>query len=77
MPCYDSCAECSKERDSSSSDEHNCLEDKCKSGYYPSPLKVTNCVKLEEKEINWYLDSETKRFALCNEACKSCNGPIA
>ena len=75
LPCYDSCAECSKERDSSSSDEHNCLEDKCKSGYYPSPLKVTNCIKLEEKEINWYLDSETKRFALCNEACKSCNGP--
>ena len=75
LPCYDSCAECSKERDSSSSDEHNCLPFKCKSEYYPSPSIDTNCFKEEEKEINWYLDSETKRFAICNEACKSCNGP--
>ena len=51
------------------------LRDKCKSGYYPSPLKVTNCIKLEEKPINWYLDSKTNRFAICNETCKTCNGP--
>ena len=49
LPCYDSCARCSKDNSSSSSDNHNCLVDKCKSGYYPSPLILTNCIKEEEK----------------------------
>ena len=72
-PCYDSCSHCSKAKSSSSSDDHNCLEDKCKEGYYPSPLKVTNCIKSEEKQTNWYLDTETNRFGLCHSNCATCS----
>ena len=72
LPCYDSCARCSIDKSLSSSENHNCLEDKCKEGYYPSPLLVTNCYTEEEKEINWYLDNTIKRFALCDIKCRSC-----
>ena len=34
LPCYDSCSRCSKDKSSSSSENHNCYEDKCKLGYY-------------------------------------------
>ena len=75
LPCYDSCSRCSKDKSSSTSENHNCLEDKCKTGYYPSPLLLTNCFTEEEKEINWYLNYSIKRFALCDEKCNSCYGP--
>ena len=42
LPCYDSCSRCSKDKDSSTSENHNCLENQCKSGYYHSPFSVTN-----------------------------------
>ena len=72
LPCYDSCSRCSVDKSLSSSENHNCLEDKCKEGYYPSPLLVTNCYKIEEKQINWYLDYTIMRFALCDIKCRSC-----
>ena len=75
LPCYDSCSRCSKDKASSTSENHICLEDKCKTGYYPSPLLLTNCFTEDEKEINWYLDFHTMRFALCDEKCNSCSGP--
>ena len=75
LPCYDSCSQCSKDKSLSTSENHNCLEDKCKGGYYPSPILVTNCFSEAEKEINWYLDNSTKRFALCDNNCNSCYGP--
>ena len=72
LPCYDSCSRCSKDKSLSSSQNHNCIEDKCKDGYYPSPLLVTNCFSEEEKELNWYLDYNIMRFALCDIKCRSC-----
>ena len=74
LPCYDTCSRCSKDKSLSTSQNHNCLEDKCKKGYYPSPLLVTNCLSEEEKELNWYLDNNTMRFALCDNNCNSCYG---
>ena len=75
LPCYDSCSRCSKDKDSSSQENHNCIEDKCKTGYYPSPTTLTNCFKEEEKESNWYLDYSTMRFGLCDQNCSTCYGP--
>ena len=75
LPCYDSCSRCSKDKSESTSENHNCFEDMCKEGYYPSPLLLTNCFSEEEKEINWYLDNSAKRFFLCDNNCRSCYGP--
>ena len=75
LPCYDSCLRCSKDKSQSTPQDHNCIEDKCKVGYYPSPLILTNCFSEDEKELNWYLDYNIMRFALCDNKCSSCYGP--
>ena len=75
LPCYDSCTRCFKDKSQSTSDNHNCIEEKCKLGYYPSPLLATNCFSEDEKELNWYLDYNIMRFALCDNNCASCYGP--
>ena len=77
LPCYDSCSRCSKDKASSTEQNHNCIEDNCKINYYPAPLVVTNCFKEEEKEPNWYLDYTTMRFALCDTNCATCYGPAS
>ena len=74
LPCYDSCNRCSKDKSSSTADNHNCYEDKCKTGYYPAPTIITNCFKEEEKQSNWYLDYSTMRFAFCDPNCATCYG---
>ena len=71
--CYNSCEECSMDIYNSNETNHNC--EKCINSYYPSPIIKSNCYSLNEKEINWYLDSDREEFALCNEECKSCSGP--
>ena len=75
LPCYESCSQCSKPKSESSNENHNCLENKCKKGYYSSPLTITNCFSEKEKQINWYLNTTTKRFSLCDNNCLSCYGP--
>ena len=71
--CYDSCETCSIDIYSSNNTNHNC--EKCKENYFPSPIIKSNCYTLEEKEINWYFNSDKKEFGLCDEDCKSCSGP--
>ena len=77
LPCYDSCSRCTKDKMSSTQDNHNCYEDKCKNNYYPAPNVVTNCFSEDEKEPNWYLDYSTMRFALCDVNCYTCSGPTS
>ena len=48
LPCYDSCNRCSKDKSSSNSEDHNCLENNCKEDYYIDPTKNTNCFKISE-----------------------------
>ena len=73
MPCYHTCYTCSEDISASNENQHNCI--KCKDNYYPSPINNANCYTIEEKEINWYLDTNNYEFVLCNEKCKSCSGP--
>ena len=75
LPCYESCQKCSKNMYESEPEHHNCLEDKCKTDYFPSPSTLTNCYKEEEKELNWFLNTTIKRFQLCHTNCSSCSGP--
>ena len=75
LPCWDSCQKCTKSKSESTSEKHNCVVDQCKANYYPSPIDLTNCYTVEEKESNWYLDTETNRFQLCNTYCFTCSGP--
>ena len=75
IPCYDSCEKCSKYKNESIPENHNCLENECKTNYCPSPSTLTNCYKEEEKELNWFLDTTIKRFQLCHTYCASCSGP--
>ena len=72
-PCYKSCDLCSKDNNSSNKTQHNCI--KCKNDYYPSPEKNENCYSNDDKEINWYFNTNSNKFSLCNEKCKSCFGP--
>ena len=50
LPCYRSCDRCSKDELSSNSEEHNCIENKCKENYYTDPTKNTNCFMISEKK---------------------------
>ena len=72
LPCYISCTQCTKSDSESDSQNHNCIEAKCKDNYYPAPVVVTNCFSEEEKEHNWYLDIMTDRFDFCDSTCYSC-----
>ena len=74
LPCYDSCSRCSKDKSSSSPENHNCYEDKCKLGYYPGPIISTNCFTEDEKDPHWFLDYNTMRFAICHNNCSTCYG---
>ena len=76
LPCYDSCNRCSKDKSSSNSEDHNCLENNCKEDYYIDPTKNTNCFKISEKKDNWYFDIEENKFGLCHESCAKCDGPL-
>ena len=74
--CYASCRNCSKSKDNSDSENHNCLY--CKNNYYPFTETGTNCYdkeKVNEAHRDWYFDETNKFFDLCNSACKTCYGP--
>ena len=73
LACYHSCHNCSFDINYSNKLNHNCIY--CKDNYYKSPINKTNCYSIEEKEINWYLDSSNSEFGLCHDECRSCNGP--
>ena len=75
LPCYKSCDRCSKDNSSSNSEEHNCLENKCKEEYYVEPTKNTNCFKISEKKSNWYFNYSEMKFGICEDACATCDGP--
>ena len=74
LPCYISCSRCSKESSLSNSEDHNCIEDKCKEGYYTDPTKSTNCFMIQEKKSNWYFDNNEMKFGICDESCVTCDG---
>ena len=74
--CYTSCRNCSKSKDNSDSENHNCLF--CKNNYFPFTETGTNCYNKEEVNTthqDWYFDETKKFFDLCNSACKTCYGP--
>ena len=76
LPCYRSCSRCTKDSSSSNSEDHNCIEDKCKEDYYKDPTKDTNCFKISEKKTNWYFDNIENKFGICNILCATCSGPL-
>ena len=75
LKCYHSCHTCSKSEDESSEDEHNCLSNSCKDGYFPDPDDDTKCWSMSERKSNWYIDLEQQKFFYCNDSCASCDGP--
>ena len=72
--CYDSCQECTKFKEYANFTNHYCVENKCKSGYYPSPIIPTSCYKQDEKIFNLYFDTQENGFKLCDSSCAFCNG---
>lgn len=72
--CYDSCQECTKFKEYANFTNHYCVENKCKSGYYPSPIIPTSCYKQDEKIFNLYFDTKENGFKLCDSSCAFCNG---
>ena len=72
-PCYHSCIKCSKEKSESNDDQHNCI--KCKDSYYFHPENTNNCYPLEDKQLNWYIDTTNSKFGICHTSCRSCSGP--
>ena len=74
LPCYISCGRCSKDNSLSNSEDHNCIKDNCKEGYYTDPTKNTNCFMIEEKKSNWYFDYNEMKFGICDESCVTCDG---
>ena len=75
LECYESCKECTKDKSSSNDEEHNCIENNCKEGYYMDPTKSTNCFMVQEKKSNWYFDYIEMKFGICEETCVTCDGP--
>ena len=74
LPCYSSCAQCTKDNSLSNSEEHNCIPNNCKEGYYIDPTKNTNCFMIDEKKSNWYFDYVEMKFDFCEETCLTCDG---
>ena len=72
-PCYHSCIKCSKEKSESNDEQHNCI--KCKDNYYFHPEITNNCYPLEDKQLNWYIDTTNSKFGICHTSCRSCSGP--
>ena len=71
--CYHSCKNCSLDISYSNELNHNCIT--CRENYYKSPTNKNNCYSLDEKKLNWYLDSANSEFGICHEECHSCTGP--
>ena len=75
LDCYPSCKICSKSRNESNIENHNCIVGGCKLGYYQAPDIETNCWDIYEAKSNWYLDYEQNKYFYCNEECPTCDGP--
>jgi len=71
--CYHSCEKCYLDIYDSNDTQHNCIN--CRKNYYSSPDNKSNCYSIEEKQINWYFDSNLEEFGICSEECLSCSGP--
>ena len=52
LPCYKSCDRCTKDATVSNSEDHNCVENKCRENHYKDPTKDTNCFLIAEKKSN-------------------------
>ena len=70
--CYHSCDKCYLDIFDSNNTHHNCIN--CRENFYPSPDNKSNCYSIEEKQINWYFDSNISEFRICHEECLSCSG---
>jgi hypothetical protein len=55
LPCYRSCEKCSIDDSNSDDENHNCIENNCKEGYYADPTESTNCFTIYEKKITGIL----------------------
>jgi hypothetical protein len=75
LPCYRSCEKCSIDDSNSDDENHNCIENNCKEGYYADPTKSTNCFTIYEKKDEWYFDYIESKFGICNNTCATCDGP--
>ena len=75
--CDDSCLQCDQ---SSTSDNTNCLPNKCDElhHYYPKEDNPTLCYKYEESSSSsvnpqgYYFDKNTKKFRRCHIGCLKC-----
>ena len=75
LPCYKSCDRCTKDASVSNSEDHNCVENKCRENHYKDPTKDTNCFLIAEKKSNWYFDYSEMKFGICDNSCVTCIGP--
>ena len=66
--CYESCDTCSTE---GSDTKHNCLT--CIADYYFIVDNPTNCISLDEKQENYYLDESDSTIKPCTTTCKTCS----
>ena len=75
LECYHSCKICTKSKDESTIENHNCMVGGCNNNYYQAPDIETNCWETYEAQSNWYLDYIQNRFFYCSEDCPRCDGP--
>ena len=75
LECYPSCKICSKSKDESDNENHNCIKGECNFNYYQAADIETNCWNTYEAKSNWYLDNEQNKFFYCSDDCPTCDGP--
>ena len=75
LECYPSCKICSKSKDESDNENHNCIIGGCNINYYQAADIPTNCWNTYEAKSNWYLDYSQNKFFYCSEDCPTCDGP--
>ena len=76
--CYQSCKNCFENIDSSTDENHNCIDCKEKENYFHYSEEENNCYneqEMKQKFNHYYFDSQGRLFQKCNLACKTCNGP--
>ena len=76
--CYQSCKNCFENIDSSTDENHNCIDCKEEENYFHYSEEENNCYneeQIKQKFNHYYFDSQGRFFQKCNLACKTCNGP--
>lgn len=77
IECYHSCKGCILDFNKSNDTNHNCINCKEESFFYPYSEKPNNCynkIEMKDNFEQWYFNETKRIFEKCDSICKTCFG---